>query len=142
MKMLQSALASVVLAPSSSAATTARTANIDTTGALNCKILISLGAELNTNSTNVALQLSESNDTVVTNFVTFNASYNQTIDNTAATVTAYDIDLTQGRKKIIRLTLTPDTTTNGPVVSSVVALLDPGLRNATISANSTQGVAG
>ena len=141
MKLLQSALYSSLLAPSSSAATTARTANLDTQGANYASIAIALGAELNTNSTNVVVQLSESDTTVVTTFATFNASYNQTVDNTAATVTAYHVDL-KGRKRYLRLTLTPDTTTNGPVVSSAIGILDPNLRNSAASANSAQGVAG
>jgi hypothetical protein len=140
MKPVQSNLYSVLLAPAASA-TTARTANLDTTGANYASIVVSLSAEVNTNSTHVAIQLSESDTTVATTFATFNASFNQTLDNTAAIVHASHVDL-KGRKKFLRLTLTPDTTTNGAVLSSAVGVLDPGLRNALNSANSTQGVAG
>jgi len=119
MKVAQLGTDSVLLAPIT-AATTARTANLDCAGAYAARITIAVSAEANTNSTNVVIQLSESDDTVVTNFATFNASFNRTVDNTAATVATNVLDL-EGRKRYIRLALTPDTTTNGAVISSAVA---------------------
>lgn len=121
MKVAQLGTDSVLLAPIT-AATTARTANLDCAGATYAKITVSLGAEANTNSTNVVIQLSESDDTVVTNFATFNASFNRTVDNTAGTVATNLIDL-EGRKRYLRLAVTPDTTTNGAVLSAAVATL-------------------
>lgn len=121
MKVAQLGTDSVLLAPIT-AATTARTANLDCSGANAARITVALSAEANTNSTNVVIQLSESDDTVVTNFATFNASFNRTIDNTAATVATNILDL-EGRKRYIRLAVTPDTTTNGAVISSAVATL-------------------
>lgn len=121
MKVAQLGTDSVLLAPIT-AATTARTANLDTAGAVAARISVLLGAEANTNSTNVVIQLSESDDTVVTNFATFNASFNRTVDNTAATVATNILDL-EGRKRYIRLAVTPDTTTNGAVLSAAVACL-------------------
>jgi len=128
MKDLQSKSYSQLLAPAT-AATTARTANLDTQGAHNAMILVTLGAEANTNSTNVAIQLSESDTTVATNFATFDATFNRTVDNTAAVVAVNHLSLS-GRKRYIRLTVTPDTTTNGAVLSSAVAVLDKGSRDA------------
>lgn len=121
MKVAQLGTDSVLLAPIT-AATTARTANLDCSGATAARITVALSAEANTNSTNVVIQLSESDDTVVTNFATFNASFNRTVDNTAATVATNVLDL-EGRKRYIRLAVTPDTTTNGAVISSAVATL-------------------
>lgn len=121
MKVAQLGTDSVLLAPVT-AATTARTANLDCAGANAARITVALSAEANTNSTNVVIQLSESDDTVVTNFATFNASFNRTVDNTAATVATNVLDL-EGRKRYIRLAVTPDTTTNGAVISSAVATL-------------------
>ena len=115
----QTGYPSVLLAPSASA-TTARTANLDCQGANFATIDVAISAEVNTNSTNVAIQLSESDDTVATNFATFDASFNRTVDNTAAVVATNHIDL-RGRKRYIRLTVTPDTTTNGAVLSSATA---------------------
>jgi len=121
MKHLQATSASLVLAPVT-AATTARTANIDMQGVDYATVQVILGAELNTNSTNVAIQFSESDDTVVTNFATFNADLNYTVDNTAATVAVSHLDA-RSRKRYVRLTVTPDTTTNGAVLSAATALV-------------------
>lgn len=110
---------SVLLAPAASA-TTARTANLDCAGANYATIRLNLSAEANTNSTNVAVQLLESDDTTASNFATFNAVFNRTVDNTAATVATFHVDL-EGRKRYLRLAVTPDTTTNGAVMSSAVA---------------------
>ncbi len=96
------------------AATAALTGNLDCAQAQFATIIVNLSAEANTNSTNVAIQLSESDDTVVTNFATWDADLNTTVDNTAAAVAVRHVDL-RGRKRYIRLTVTPDTTTNGAV---------------------------
>jgi hypothetical protein len=131
MKDLQAKTYSVMLAPSA-AATAVRTANLDTAGADYATILVPLGAELNTNSTNVAIQLSESDDTVATNFATFDATFNRTVDNTAAVVAVNHIDL-RGRKRYLRLTVTPSTTTNDVVISQAIAILDKEVRDAKAS---------
>lgn len=122
---------SVLLAPIT-AATTARTANLDCADANYATIRVVLGAEANTNSTNVAIQLSESDDTVVTNFATFDADFNRTVDNSSGVVATNHIDL-EGRKRYIRLTVTPDTTTNGAVISSAVASLCKTVKSGTAS---------
>jgi len=134
---LQSKTYSVLLDPGA-AATAVRTANLDTAGADAATILVPLGAELNTNSTNVAIQFSESDTTVATTFATFNADFNRTIDNTAAVVSVNHIDL-RGRKRYIRLTVTPDTTTNGVVLSSAVAILDKEVRDTVKGSNAVVG---
>lgn len=121
MKIAQLGTDSLLLTPTS-AATTARTANLDCAGANYATIRVELGAELNTNSTNVAIQLLESDDTTATNFATFNASSNRTVDNTAATVATTHVDL-EGRKRYLRIAVTPDTTTNGPVTIAASATL-------------------
>jgi hypothetical protein len=110
---------SVLLTPLA-AATTVRTANLDCQGANYATIRVNIGAELNTNSTNVALQLLESDDTTATNFATFNSTFNYTVDNTVATIATLHVDL-EGRKRYLRLSMTPDATTNGPVVSAASA---------------------
>lgn len=122
---------SVMLAPIT-AVTTARTANLDCADANYATIRVLLGAELNTNSTNVAIQLSESDDTVVTNFATFDATFNRTVDNTSGTVATSHIDL-EGRKRYVRLTVTPDTTTNGVVLTGAVASLQKSVMTGTDS---------
>jgi hypothetical protein len=127
-KELQSKTFEVMLSPAA-AATTVRTANLDLAGVHYATIAVTLGAEANTNSTNVAIQLSESDDTVATNFATFDATFNRTVDNTSAVVAVNHLE-TNGRKRYVRLTVTPDTTTNGAVLSSAVAVLDKAVRDA------------
>lgn len=131
MQYAQKGVDSVVLAPIT-AATTARTANLDVKDAEYATVRVVLGAEANTNSTNVAIQLSESDDTVVTNFATFDSDFNRTVDNTSGVVATNHVDL-RGRKRYIRLTVTPDTTTNGAVISSAVATLYKAVQSGTAS---------
>ena len=121
MKYPQKGVDSVLLAPVA-AATTARTANLDASGANYAEIRIAIGAELNTNSTNVSVSLLESDVTTATTFATFHSDFTRIVDNTAAAVAVYRVDM-EGRKKYLRLAITPDTTTNGPVISSAVATL-------------------
>lgn len=131
MQYQQNGVDSVLLAPIT-AATTARTANLDCQDANFAVIRVVLGAEANTNSTNVAIQLSESDDTTVTNFATFDANFNRTVDNTSGVVATNHIDL-RGRKRYLRLTVTPDTTTNGAVLSGAVATLYKNVQSGTAS---------
>lgn len=121
-----------VLLASTAAATAVRTANLDISDANYATIRVVLGAELNTNSTNVAIQLSESDDNVASNFATFDATFNRTVDNTTGTVATSHIDC-EGRKKLIKLTVTPDTTTNGVVISGAVASLVKSVQSGTDS---------
>ena len=122
---------SVMLAPIT-ASTAVRTANLDCQDANYATVRVTLGVELNTNSTNVAMTLSESDDTVVTNFATFDASFNRTIDNAAGVVAVSHVDL-NGRKRYLRLTLTPDSTTNGTVLSTAAAALCKFIKTGTLS---------
>lgn len=119
-KVLQAATIGSLLAPVT-AATTARTAALDTTGADYASIIVNIGTELNTDSTNVVVSISEGNDT--NTFTTFDTNMNSiTVDNTAAAVAVRHIDL-KARKRYLLLTVTPDTTTNGPVITSANSLL-------------------
>lgn len=119
MKVAQLGTDSVLFTPTA-AATTARTASLDCQGATYATIRVMLGVELNTNSTNVALSLSEGDDT--NTYTTFNATANRTVDNTAATIATTHVDL-EGRKRYLKITATPDTTTNGPVTVAMNATL-------------------
>ena len=119
MKVAQLGTDSVLLTPLA-AATTERSAYIDTAGANYATIRVQIGTELNTNSTNVAIALSEGDDT--NSYTTFNAAANRTVDNTATTIATTHVDL-EGRKRYLKIAITPDTTTNGPVVSAACATL-------------------
>jgi hypothetical protein len=129
---------SILLAPVT-AATAARTAALDCRGADYATILVTLGAEANTNSTNVTLQLAEGDTT--SSFATFNSNFNRVIDNTASAVAAYHVDL-KGRKRYLRLTVTPDTSANGAVIASAVGALDLEFKNEANSSNADVVVVG
>ena len=102
-----------LIAPSRSAAATAsQTANLDMQGSSYASLRVNMSSELNTNNAGVIVGLKESDDTVVANFATIAA--NQTIDNTNASQLTYNVDM-RGRKRYLRLEITPDTTTNGTV---------------------------
>lgn len=131
MKPSQSQQVAVVLAPVT-AATTARTASIDTAGADYATIYISASAEANTNSTNVALNLRESDSTAATTFATFNSSLSVTLDNTAAAVQPFHVDL-KGRKRYLQVVVTPDTTTNGAVITSCLSVLTTEIQSTSSS---------
>jgi hypothetical protein len=130
MKIAQLGTDSLLFTPTA-AATTVKTASLDCAGANYATIRVMLGAELNTNSTNVAIQLEES-DNATASYTTFNAAANRTVDNTAATVATTHVDL-EGRKRYLKITVTPDTTTNGPVTVA----MDATLYKAVISESAT-----
>lgn len=121
------------------AATASRTASVDTRGADYATILVTLGAEANTNSTNVTLQLAESDTNG--SFATFNSNFNRVIDNTASVVVAYHVNL-QGRKRFLQLTISPDTGANGAVIGSAMSVLDLEYKNVAASSNADVVVVG
>jgi len=139
MKASQALDYNVLLGPVT-AATTARSAAFDVRGADYATILVTLGAEANTNSTNVTLQLAEGNAATGT-WATFNSNFNRVIDNTAAVVVAYHVDM-KGRGSHLRLTVTPDTSANGAVISSAVGALDLEFKNVANSSNADVVVIG
>lgn len=131
MKVAQLGTDSVLFTPTA-AATTARTAVLDCQGATYATIRVMLGVEVNTNATNVAISLAEADVDAATNYATFNATSNRTVDNTAATIATTHVDL-EGRKRYLKITVTPDTTTNGAVTVAMSATV---LKN-VISASTT-----
>ena len=139
MKASQALDYNVILGPVT-AATTARSAAFDCRGADYATILVTLGAEANTNSTNVTLQLAEGNAATGT-WATFNSNFNRVIDNTSAVVVAYHVDM-KGRGSHLRLTVTPDTSANGAVISSAVGALDLEFKNVANSSNADVVVIG
>lgn len=139
MKSSQAKDYSVLLGPIA-AATTARSAAFDVRGADYATLLINLGVEKNTNSTNVTLELAEG-DTATGAWTTFNSSFNRVVDNTAAVVAAYHVDL-KGRKSHLKITVTPDSTTNGDVICAVTGALDLEFKNVAASDNGDVVVVG
>ena len=131
MKVAQLGTDSLLFTPTA-AATTARTAVLDCQDANYATIRVLLGVEANTNSTNVAISLAEADVDAASNYATFNASSNRTVDNTTATIATTHVNLV-GRKRYLKITVTPDTTTNGAVTVAMQATL----LKRVISASST-----
>lgn len=114
---------SVLLAPASQTNSATRTANLDTLGADYATITINLASAINTNAVGPTLQLSESDDTTVTNFATFDSNFNTTSTTIAAArQIVYHVD-TRTRKRYLRLSMTTATATNDNVTSGVTAEL-------------------
>lgn len=118
MKIGQTGTDSLLFTPTA-AATTVRTATLDCADANYATIRVLLGVEANTNSTNVAISLGEA-DSTSDAFTTFDADSNRTVDNTTATIATTHIDL-EGRKRYLKITVTPDATTNGAVTVAMSA---------------------
>ncbi len=122
MKIAQLGTDSVILAPVTGVTTVRTSSNLDCSGSNYATIRVILGAELNTNATNVPISFKESDDTNASNFATFSATTQRTVDNTSSAVATTHLDL-RPRKRYINVTCTPDTTTNGPVIEAVQATL-------------------
>jgi hypothetical protein len=124
MKPQQSSTYTLMLAPVA-AATTARTAELDLSGVEYATIVVSASAEVNTNSTNVALTLAHGDDG--TNYTTLATAL---LDNTAAAKAEFHLD-TNGKKKRFKLTVTPGThTTNDPVITTALGIRKGDLQTA------------
>jgi hypothetical protein len=125
---------SLLISPRSMTNSATTTANLDTKGANYATIRVAFASEINTNAVGPTLVLSESDDTVVTNFSTL--STRSAEDLTAARELHYGVDL-RGRKRYLRLAVTTATTTNDNVTLSAIATLSD-LQNAP---SGTTGVA-
>lgn len=131
-KHLQAAQYVLMKTPVASA-TTAQSAelNLSTYDADYVTFNVPVGVEANTNSTNVVVTIAKADDTN-----TYSTVQTALLDNTAAVVGVYHYR-TNGRAKYVKVTVTPDTTTNGAVlIGGIVAIIDPGLKGQT---NSTTG---
>lgn len=102
------------------------TANLDTIGADYATIGIQYQSEANTDLEGPLTSLLESDDTVVSNFATFDANFEIPADEEDLThdrLRLYHVDL-RGRKRILRLSITPGTTdTNDKVTMAVFSVL-------------------
>jgi len=111
-----------VIFAGTTAATVTMAGTLDCQDAMYAMITVAVSAEANTNSTNVVISVLEDDTTVVTNFATFDADHERTIDNTAAAIGTFVVDL-RGRQRYLRVSATPDTTTNGAVIVSATGHL-------------------
>lgn len=113
----------LLLASASQTNSATRTANLDCAGAGYATIRMNFASELNTNAVGPVIQLSESDDTTVTNFATFDADFNSSaLDLTNAKQLTYHLDL-RGRKRYLRLSVTTPTATNDNVTMGASATL-------------------
>jgi len=125
---------SILIAPRALTNNATATANLDTKGAAYATIRVACSSEVNTNAVGPTLVLSESDDTVVSNFATLDTQ--TAVDLTAAREIHYGVDL-RGRKRYLRIAVTTPTATNDHIVVSAVGTLSK-LENAP---NGTTSVA-
>jgi hypothetical protein len=105
----------LLLASASQTNSATRTANLDCQGASYAEIVMNFASEINTNAVGPTISLLESDDTVATNFATFDSSFERTNEDlVAAKVLTYQVDL-RGRKRYLRLSVTTPTATNDNV---------------------------
>jgi hypothetical protein len=102
------------------------TANLDCRGADYATIAIQYQSEANTNLEGPAISLLESDDTVATNFATFDSNFEVTAageDLTNDRLRLYHVD-TRSRKRYLRLKVTPGATdTNDKITMAVLSCL-------------------
>ena len=125
---------SILIAPRALTNNATATANLDTKGAAYATIRVACSSEVNTNAVGPTLVLSESDDTVVSNFATLDTQ--TAVDLTAAREIHYGVDL-RGRKRYLRIAVSTPTATNDHIVVSAVGTLSK-LENAP---NGTTSVA-
>jgi len=124
----QAGIDTVLVAPTNGAANTnAKTASWDLVQvdgrASYAEIRMLFAAELNTNATGPTISLLECDTTVVTNHATFDSNFERSAEDlTSAKEIRYLVDC-QSRKRYLRLTITPATTTNDVVDVGVVGTL-------------------
>ena len=111
---------SLLIAPKAQTNSATTTANLDTQGAGYATIRVAFASELNTNAVGPTLVLSQSDDTVVTNFATIDTQTG--LDLTAAREVHYGSDL-RGKKRYLRLAVTTATATNDNVTFAAIATL-------------------
>lgn len=123
MQNLQNQKHTVLIAPITKTSTSTATADLDCKGHRSAEIVVTIGALKNTNGVPPkTIKLSESDDTVVTNFADISgATANAAL--TAGASVRFNVDLRK-RKRYIKLTFVPETTTNDDQIVSAIAIFD------------------
>lgn len=135
MKYVSAQQVQLITGPNASA-TTARSGSLDTStyAADYITVLVPVNAEANTDSTNVILEVLHSDTTVVTAHASLGTVL---IDNTSANCGVAHINW-NGKKRYLRVTATPDTTTNGAViVGGIICVVNPEIRGQTDASTGT-----
>lgn len=122
MHFIQSEKHTVLISPITKTSTSTATANLDCLGFKTANITVAIGTAKNTSGTfPKTIKLSESDDTVVTNFADISgATCNGSL--VASGSVRFNVDLRK-RKRYIKLTVTPETTTNDDILLYADAVL-------------------
>lgn len=115
----QQALTVILAASPLASATAAITASVDMAKAHYATVLVPCGIQANTNATSVVLDVLHSDDTVVSNHTSLGTA---AVANAATICGVYHVNWI-GKKRYMRVTATPDTTTNGPVLLGGIVVL-------------------
>lgn len=136
----------LLLAPASQTNSATRTANLDTLGADYATIIIPLASAINTNAVGPTIKLLESDDTVASNFATFNTNFSRTAHSIASSnQILWNLD-TRTRKRYIQVSITTATATNDNVTASAIGITgrlsvtSPGATSLVGSTNDTSAV--
>lgn len=125
MKRLAADSREVLITPTAGTATVAGV--LDCIDADYAVIEVAMTKSVNTNAAAVVVTLSESDDTVVTNFATFAAqdAVSVAVNTTDARLATLKVPLSGNRKRYLRLLSTPGThTTNDVVTVTAIGVLD------------------
>lgn len=115
----------LMIAPVAMTNTETQTANLDTRGADYAVIRFPVSAEKNTDGKGLTISLLESDDTVVTNFATFDSNFEVTgaVDQQVAAKGRVYLINCKARKRFLRLSLTTQNSTNDDLTVSAVGSL-------------------
>jgi hypothetical protein len=113
----------VLISPRATTSAATVTANFDTSGSDYATIRIALASEINTNAVGPTISLLQSDDTVVTNFATFDTNFERASEDiTAAKEIRYEVD-TRARKRYLRLSVSTATATNDDITWAAIGTL-------------------
>jgi len=101
-------------------------ANLDCRGFDYASVLFDFRIEKNTNAVGPTISLLESDDTVVTNFATFDANFERSAEDlVAAKQVLYHVNR-RTKKRYLRASVTTATTTNDDVTVTIIGVLSGG----------------
>lgn len=106
-----------LISPRTSLATATAAGSTDRAGAEYAWITFACCAELNTNATGPSLAVQHADDTNASSFSTTGITAAETLDNTSAALKHFGVDL-RGKKRYIRLLVTPATSSNDTIAFS------------------------
>lgn len=121
MQQLQAQKQTVLLVPQTETSAQTVTANLDCKGHKSVDITVIIGTQVNTNAVQPNVKLSESDDTVVTNFA--DVSGLSTTALSASGSVRFNVDLRK-RKRYLKLTVNTGTATNDDIKVAALAILD------------------